>query len=477
MIKRQHPIMVIYKIYSQIRYSIIPLAALLYNEIRGGTGQQPGWVYNIAIIYGIMTGCWSILAWYRETYQLDSNMLHITRGVFTVSQRTIPLVKITNIKIEQRWIYRLLGIANVELQTSDSNASADARLVTSRKMAESLKKSLDHSESQSVNTSSKEHHVTRKEILMLSMSSNTFWLGLPVTVAVIQQLWSWLSPVPEEEQASFVELFKGETWSGITLSGSIEVSLILGAFLVSCALITWLFSLGTAQLRYKSWHLSRSGDVLSIHYGSLERKSVQFQVKRIQSLRIKDLMFGRLYGYASVYIDCVGYSGERKVKLLIPSIRTSELTEVLGRVLPEFQLQVPERAVHRNAKFAAAIPVLLLLVIGIITGSYFTLWFLTMIAVLYIVYRYITYIYANTKWEVTTNLFVLRKAGFNQTTVYLLRESVESISIRQSSWQKLFNIYQLKMEIDSPANFREYRMSGITYPDYEEILRWYKNTS
>lgn len=477
MIKRHHPITVIYKIYSQIRYSIIPLTAFLYNEIRAGTGQQPDWVYIAATVYGIVTGGWSILSWYRETYQLDSKALHTTKGVFTVTQRTIPLMKINNLKIEQSWIYRLLGIANVELQTSDSNDDADARLITSRKTADLLKKSIGQIENRSAIPESKDHHVTRKEIIMLSMSSNTFWLGLPVTIAVIQHLWSWLFPTPEEEQVSFMELFKKETWSGITLDDSIKVTLYLAAFLGICVMVTWLFSIGMAQFRYKGWHLSRAGDVISIHHGWVERRSVQIQVKRIQSLRIKELMFGRLYGYASVCMDCVGYSGERRVKLLIPSIRTSELVEVLGRLLPEFQLQTPERALHRSAKFATAIPIISLLVFGILVGCYFTLWFLTIIPVLYIVYKYMKYVYVKTKWEIAANLFILRKAGFNQTTVYLLRESIESISIRQSWWQRLFRIYQLEMEIDSPANVWEYRMSGITKQDCNEILGWYKNKS
>ncbi|MCZ8511482.1 PH domain-containing protein [Paenibacillus filicis] len=475
MIKRHHPITVIYKIYSQIRYSIIPLAAFLYNEIRAGTGQQPDWVYLVATVYGVVTGCWSILSWFRETYQLDFKELHITKGVFTVTQRTIPFMKINNIRIEQSWLYRLLGIANVELQTSDSNADADARLVTSQKMAELLKKSIRLIENQSVIPLTIEHHVTRKEIMMLSMSSNTFWLGLPVTIAVIQHLWSWLFPTPEEEEVSFMELFKKETWSRITLDDSIEVALYLVAYLGICVIVTWLFSIGMAQFRYKGWHLTRAGDVISIHHGWMERKSVQIQVERIQSIQIKELMIGRLYGYASVCMDCVGYSGERRVKLLIPSIHTSELVEVLGRLLPEFQLQTLERALHRNAKFATAIPVISLLVLGIIVGCYFTLLYLTIVPVLYIVYKYMTYVYVNTKWEIAVNLFMLRKAGFNQTTVYLLRESVESISIRQSWWQRLFRVYQLEMDIDSPANVREYRIAGMTKQYCDEILRWYKN--
>ncbi|MFP4978686.1 PH domain-containing protein [Paenibacillus sp. CN-4] len=475
MIKRHHPITVIYKIYSQIRYSIIPLTAFVYNEIRAGTGQQPDWVYLAATIYGVVTGGWSILSWFKETYKLDSKVLLITKGVFTVTQRAIPLMKINNIKIEQRWLYRLIGIANVELQTSDSNADADARLVTSRKMADFLKKTIGLTENPSAIPSTKEHHVTRKEIMMQSMSSNTFWLGLPVTITVIQHLWSRLFPTPEGEQVSFVDLFKKETWSGITSDDSIEMTLYLAAFLGICAIITWLFSIGAAQLRYKGWHLSRAGNVISIHYGWMEQKSVQIQINRIQSLRIKELMFGRLYGYASICMDCVGYSGERKVKMLIPSIRSSVVVEVLGRLLPEFGIRPPKRSLQRHTLYAAAIPRLMLLAIGILIGSYFTIWLLTIVLVLYIIYKYMSYVYVHTKWEIAANLFILRKAGFNQTTVYLLRESIESLSIRQSWWERIFRIYELELDIDSPANVREYRLSGVTKQDCDEILKWYKN--
>ncbi|MFD1182323.1 PH domain-containing protein [Paenibacillus timonensis] len=57
--------------------------------------------------------------------------------------------------------------------------------------------------------------------------------------------------------------------------------------------------------------------------------------------------------------------------------------------------------------------------------------------------------------------------------MYLLRESIESISFRQSWWQRLFRIHQLELDIDSPANVREYRMPGVTKQDCGEIVRWY----
>jgi|GEM_PF-2602197 len=474
MIKHAHPITVIYKLYSQIRYSIIPLAVFLYNEIRSGTGQQPDWVYFAAAFYGFVIGSWSLLSWYRETYRFDQHALHITKGVFTVTQRTIPLLKISNIKIEQSWLYRLLRIANVELQTSDSNEDADASLVISLKTAEFLEKSIKPNKQRLIPLT-KEHDVTRKEIMMMSISSNTFWLGLPVTMAVFQYLWRWLSPTSVEDQVSFTELYKTEIWSKVTLDDVIKVTVYLTVFLGICLVVTWLFSIGMAQIRYKGWRLSRIGDEIFIHHGWVGRKSVQIQVERIQSVRIRELMIGRLCGYASVCMDCVGYSGERRVKLLIPSIRTSELVGVLGRLLPEIQLPIPQRTLHRNAKLVTAIPVLSFLALGITVGCYFTLFYLAFVPILYILYKYMTYVYVNTKWEIEMNLFTLSKAGFNQTTVHLLRESIESISIKQLWWQKVFRVYQLELGIDSPAKAREYRMMGITKQYCDEILSWYKN--
>lgn len=471
MIKRHHPITVVYKLYRQMRYSIIPLAAFLFNEVRAGTGQQPYWIYIVTAVYGVAVGFWSILSWYRETYQLDSKVLRMTKGVFNVTQRTIPLMKISNIQIEQSWMYRLIGVANVELQTRDSNSDADARLVTSRKVAKLLKGAIRPVGNQRViSVAPREHHVTQKEIMMLSMSSNTFWLGLPVTTTVIQRLWNWLYTVPEEEQASFTELFEQETWSGISPGEMIGASVFLGISVI----VTWLFSIGMAQFRYRGWHISRTGDMISVHHGWVGRKSAQVYAQRIQSLRIKELMFGRLFGYAAICMDCVGYRGERRMKLLIPSIKKTEMKEVLNRLVPEFQLHTPEQSLHRSAKNSALLLPLTLLLLGILIGCYFTLWFIIASLLLYITYGYISYVSGKSKWDIHGNLLVLRKAGINQTTAYLLRKSIESISVKQSSWLRLFRIYQLETDIDSPANIREYPLTGITRQDIDEILGWYK---
>ena len=474
-IKRHHPITVIYKIYQKIRYSIIPLALFLFNEIRAGTGQQPYWVYFLAVLYGIFSAVGSILSWYKETYCIDENrVLHLTYGVFTITQRAIPLSNINNLSIEQNWVYRLLGIAHVELQTSDSNEVADARLVISQKNASVLSEALSLVEVQSVDIEQRERKMTKKEIFMLSLSSNTFWLGTPVTMTVIQYGWNWFSPAPIEEQVSFTQLFSKEYWYGTTMGDILMLLLCLLAFFAGCAIMSWFFSVGVAQFRYRDWQVIRDENQIQIRHGWIERKSVQIQVDKIQALRVKELIFGRFLGYVSLCLDSVGYSGERRVKLLIPSIHKSEMAKVVRILLPEFELSSPERSLQQNAKWCAVLPFMTLILVSVLIGSIFTLWSIFAVPLLYVIYVYNKYVNYQTKWDAAGKLVVLRKAGINLTTVYLMQKSIESISIKQSGWQRVFKIVTVEFEIDSPANIREYRIKGISRTDYDEILRWYK---
>lgn len=480
MIKRHHPVTVIYKLYRKIRYSIVPLAALLFNEIRAGTGRQPYWVYYAAAAYGAALSLWSVLSWYRETYRLDSETLHLVEGVFTVKQRTIPLSKINNIRIGQSWVYRLLGIADVELQTRDSNAHADARLVISGKMAERLKLAIGNAEPEvgTVRVADPvrpEHRVTPKDILMLSLSSNTFWLGVPVLLTVLQYVLRWIEPPEEQNQTGLIKLFAKETWVGFTFDEAVELIVALLAITGGCAILSWLIAVAMMQIRYRGWHLSRTGDDLSIRHGWTDRNAIQIRTQRIQALRIKELMIGRLFGYVSICVDCVGYRGDRRKKLLIPAIRKAEMPEVLGKLVPEFRLATPLRDLHRSAGYGPAILAAAVLTMGIAVGCFFSGWSLAAIPLVYVAYAYNRYIYKRSKWDKDRNLLIWRKGGLNRTTVYLRRAATESVSVRQSRWQRLWDVYRVKMDIDSPANAREYAITGLPRQACEEILGWYKN--
>ena len=91
-----------------------------------GTSSQ---VKNLGIfILGILF-CWLIvpiycvIARYLQTrskvYELTSERLKITEGVFSKATSTVELYRVKDIEMRQPFLYRMLGVENLHVTTSD----------------------------------------------------------------------------------------------------------------------------------------------------------------------------------------------------------------------------------------------------------------------------------------------------------------------------------------------------------------------
>ena len=82
---------------------------------------------GIFILCGLF--CWLIvpifiaLARYLQTknkvYELTTERLKITEGVFSKVTETLELYRVKDIEVRQPFIYRTLGLENIHVQTSD----------------------------------------------------------------------------------------------------------------------------------------------------------------------------------------------------------------------------------------------------------------------------------------------------------------------------------------------------------------------
>ena len=91
-----------------------------------GTSSQ---VKNLGVfILGILF-CWLIvpiyfvIARYLQTlskvYELTSERLKITEGVFSKATSTVELYRVKDIEMRQPFLYRMLGVENLHITTSD----------------------------------------------------------------------------------------------------------------------------------------------------------------------------------------------------------------------------------------------------------------------------------------------------------------------------------------------------------------------
>lgn len=472
MTNRHHPIRIVFKLYNAIRNMIVPFAIFIFNEIKGETGSQPYWVYVVTAIISILICVWSVLSWYQDTYWVEGNSLHLKSGVFSKKERTIPLNKIRSMNTEQNWMYRVLNVAKMDLQTADSNENADARIILSLKKVEPFSKLIDTKRSDNADIPKEitSRTITKKELFMMSISSKAFWVGIPIIMTVFQFILSHLSKEEKPDEESISSLVKSDVWTTIDYKQILFTALFVIAAVI---IISWFFSLVVLQLKYKGWTLDRKENLLTIQYGFFEKKMAKIRTDKIQAIRIKEKMFSRLFGYSSVYLDCIGFTGENK--LIIPAMRTVEIREALQILLPEFKLANDLQGLQKGAKWYAMILPSVIILIASSVGAYFMplMWLLLMAIPLSCALLW--YQHRHARWGIQGNQLVIVKGKFTKTSVYVLRRAIESVTFGSNKIQKSLAMGELGIDIDSPAKRTEYQLLGISSEDYVRIQHWYKN--
>jgi len=95
---------------------------------RGSSSQWKNFgVYILCALF-----CWLIvpifiaLARYLQTknkvYELTSERLKITEGVFSKVTDTLELYRVKDIETQQPFLYRLFGVENIQMNTSDTSS-------------------------------------------------------------------------------------------------------------------------------------------------------------------------------------------------------------------------------------------------------------------------------------------------------------------------------------------------------------------
>ncbi|BFH12616.1 PH domain-containing protein [Paenibacillus melissococcoides] len=314
-----------------------------------------------------------------------------------------------------------------------------------------------------------------KDILMRAISSNSFLLGVPLCLTIVTYVWDWVEPSTEEE-VSVVRFFQDERWKELLTTELIPVLLALLGIIALCVFTSWLLSLVMMQIRYHKWSVIRDSAYIHIQYGWYERKSTSIHTSKIQSIRVKEQLISRFFGYVSIWMDCVGYAGEKKVRLLLPAIRRSDMHAALELLLPEFTLVKPKR--HLPAGKAMYFVWLPVIAVGLVIlfVAIFSPWAWLMIPLAAAIYWRGIRIYTGTLWEVHGNQCVLAKPGLTRTTVYVQRQAIQSITYRQTWIQCIFGIFQIELVIDSPSKAKEYVFTGASQENVQQLLKWYKNT-
>lgn len=297
-------------------------------------------VVPFVIIVGF--GGFSVLAWWRYTFQLISDELVVTKGVVRVIRLNVPIERIQSIAIEQQLLHRLTGLVKVTVDTAGSSDSEFVIDAIARPVAEELQRRTVTARPTPPPTAGAlpppmvdddrvvfAHDTTRLLLMALTMWPLTGLIVLGPLLAFGDNFFDRIPDVGPDD-ATF-----RWWWVPIGVAGFVAFSIVLNV--VRVLLQDWELTLrsSTTSLRRTS--------------GLLSRTSTASSIDRIQMVTSRQNPLQRRAGLRGVELTTVGQSN-----LSLPGCDGEQFATIatLAAVTPIDQLLL-DRRVHPAAVFLA----------------------------------------------------------------------------------------------------------------------------
>ncbi|QGN07034.1 hypothetical protein Hrd1104_06810 [Halorhabdus sp. CBA1104] len=341
----------------------IVLAGVAGSGGSGGSFLQGAVIFvGLAAIGVALVAGWEVAYHRRFRYELTGDTFDIHSGVLSKRDREIPYHRIQNVDLRQNVIQRLLGIAEVRLETAGGGQTEAQLQYVNREEASRLQEEVprrrgsddsedvDGQQQPAAASGRTLFAITPRELGILGIVSMDLRL-VPLLLGALSIFGPTMIAeiVPDTEQLFLVGPIVG-----------------VGA-IVATAVLSGIISV----LRYYDFQLYRRGEEYRYERGLLQRFSGSIPVEKVQTLSIRENVLARWLGYASLTIETAGYSPEQgsgaRSQAAIPIAERDRVLELARSIEPieEFTFERPPKRARQ--RYAARY----LLVVGVlVAGAY-----------------------------------------------------------------------------------------------------------
>ena len=363
---RLHPLSVPYRIVENgIGLVVVALFVGIpaFGAIRGflGVGLAVALAVGIAITvvgYGV--------AYYRRfEYELTTDTFDIRSGVFARREREIPLRRIQNVDISQNVVQRVLGIAELRLETAGASGSEAQLQFVGEERANRLQAEISRL-SRAGDDGEPAEAAERFETVFEITDRE---LGVLALVSADAQLISILFVVGSVFMPAFGAIVDAEWFFGF--DGGLTGLLGPLATLVGIVLLGLVYGVINATLYY-GFTLRRGDEELRYERGLLQRYSGTIPLSKVQSLTIEENVLARALGYASLEIETAGGSGgetgENTSQSAVPIAERSRVLELANSIEPAGEMSFERPPKRARERYAVRYAGVVLLLTGLLYG-------------------------------------------------------------------------------------------------------------
>ncbi len=344
-------------------------------------------VYGLAVLPSI------VLRYLRFSYRLTPKQLIIQKGVFSRTNRSIPIERVQNVQIDRPLLSRFIGTARVKIETAGSSGTeASLEYVTTREAArirEAIRSFQRVTTGNSATGNSANGHGAngngangeaadghgataagghakasgREELFTMALGrvvlAGAFRFSL-VYIAVIASIFQFVDP---EMLVDWFEASRGElegAWGRLAAS---PVAAGVATVLLA-ALLGWLTGIALTVNRYFGFRLWMEGDKLRRRQGLLNVTEGTIPLAKVQALVVRTNPLMRAFNWYTLQVQIVGTDvNEQGHRVVVPfapwadvvrlgqRIRSFSMPEAFERVSPLTIRRTTVRATVAMAAF------------------------------------------------------------------------------------------------------------------------------
>mgnify|MGYP000288951349 CR=1 FL=1 len=310
--QRLHISSVPYKLAQQGLSILVALVVFGSGGI-GALFQSGRTLLAIGVVLAIVLGALALLGYFvaayrRFEYELTPDTFDIRSGVFSRRKREIPLRRIQNVDISQNVVQRILGIAEVGLETAGGGQTEAQLRYVGVDHAEALQSEISRL-SRAADAAAGESTATDEERFETIFSMTERELGILALISVDLRIASFLFFGASVFAPSAVSMFEPESvWEyGFGLEN--VVGAVLGPLAALSAIVVLALVSGALNAaRYYGFTLDQGEDELRYERGLLQKFRGTIPLSKVQTITIQENVLARLLGYAALTIETAGYT-------------------------------------------------------------------------------------------------------------------------------------------------------------------------
>jgi putative membrane protein len=451
--RRLHPATLLFSTLRFARGFLIP-AVILALTGGGGAGDT---AQRLALFLGIPALIFATARYLSFRYRLAGDELVIDSGVLRRNRRVIPLGRVQNIDTRRSALQRLLGVAELRLETASIDDVEASLEVLRLGDAEQLRAELLRRRRGGLPTGvagDVREDVPEEVRLLARLSPGDLTLAgatanraglIAVGIAGALQL---LGQVP-------VELWPAVRLDYETLAYRLPVTQLVLALLglaLAVVLIGWLISITTTVVGYHGFTLERVGQDLRKRFGLLGRREATVPLRRVQAVRVEETLLRRRFGLAALKIETagnqIGAPQAGGAEAFLPLARQREVPGLVSAVFPEADYGALRfRGVHPRARRRAFVRYSILpLLAGAVLYGFFGPVALWALAALPLTFLAAHLHYRNLGWARAPGFVATREGFLNRITWVVPEEKIQTLHTHATPFQRRHRLATLVVD-------------------------------